>query len=83
MSTENPIRAARTSLGLTRTELAAILGRTYSSVSTIEAGGFSALDESLREGFESLGIDFDALAAAYAAWRFEIRRRLVEGAANA
>ncbi len=66
---DSPVKAARMKLGLTRAAFGAALNRSYGAVAAVEGGYSPALPPTWEPGLTKLGISYDELAAAYAAWR--------------
>ena len=70
--TKSPVAAARESKGLTRSQLSAVIGYSYSVVANAELGNLACVPKSWTTGLASVGIDRDELNAAYLAWRSEM-----------
>lgn len=67
--TKSPVALAREAKGLNRSELAAAIGYSYSSVANAELGNLAGIPASWTPGLAAVGIDRDELNAAYLAWR--------------
>lgn len=66
---ENPVKAARMRLGISRTDAALKIGVTYYRVAAVELGHPQSIPQGWRAGCVALGLDYDALQTEYQAWR--------------
>jgi DNA-binding transcriptional regulator YiaG len=72
--TENPIRALRAQMGMSRRLFAIHIGRSANAVEAAEKGLSRHLHRGWEVGLERAGIDYHALAKAYDAWRESLTR---------
>ena len=79
---KNPIIVAREGQNLDRNEAALRMGVNYHSLTRLERAHVVTLSEIWRVRFESIGIDFDELKAAYDDWRQSKMAPVGKAAAN-
>lgn len=58
---DNPLKKAREAKGLTRRQLALIIGKSYERVASLENGYMTTVPATWREGLEAAGIDYEGL----------------------
>lgn len=73
---ENPIKAARIRLGMSKSDLSVALKRSREWIYLLESGQVGSLSERAQELFSELGLDGKALAKEYDSWK-EARRNKI------
>jgi DNA-binding XRE family transcriptional regulator len=64
-----PLQLAREARNMSRAKLALILGVSYTTIQAVESGRQQTFPEKWRAQLEAAGLNYEALAKAYPAWR--------------
>jgi len=75
----NPVREARQARGLSMKQFAQVLGVPYSAVSGVENGMYTKFPSTWQKGMTRLGMDYEAMQAAYTDWRSRLADAITEG----